>query len=256
MRSSRSHLFLVGIACAAVALPASDARADLGPELEGVGIGFGVAFGLADIGFLAYDIHAIVNGEEPEQDVHIARAILFMPQGLLSSMALVFGQHDGNSRDWTWAALGPAIFGNAMATYGMWSVPTARLPMEQRFGLSFIIGADLALTAGAISSAFRGDRRATPWLAIPELVIGAATAVPCFVQTARDRTHRVEWASLGTWSSLVAVHGAVSTGLWATDDDEHPPESSAAARRRGGPSWMILPAPVGGAPGLMAAGAF
>lgn len=262
MRLTRSSVLAAAALTAAALLPAREARAGLGPEAEGVGIGFAVAFGLADIGFLSHDVHAMVTGVEPTEGVHTGRSIFFMPQGALSSMVLVFGQHASNSLEWTWGALGPAIFTNAMTTYGMWSWASTELPIEQRFGLSFLVGADLALTAGAISSAFRADHTATPYLAIPELAYGVGSAVPCFVQTALDAEHRVEWATLGVWSSVIAIHGAVSTGLWASGANQASANgaSGRSSSASSGPSWTLTPTPLSDGrhsmPGLMAAGRF
>ncbi|MFO0618481.1 MAG: hypothetical protein U0414_38160 [Polyangiaceae bacterium] len=260
MRSAGASILAGAVLAACALLPTREARADLGPEAEGVGIGFAVAFGLADIGFLSYDIHAMATDVEPEEEVHVARSILFAPQGALSSMVLVFSQHETHGLEWTWGALGPAIFTNAMATYGMWSAASPRLPMEQRFGLSFLIGADLALTAGAISSAFREDHTATPYLAIPELAYGLASAVPCFIQTARDGEHRVEWASLAVWSSAIAIHGATSVGLWASGASSPNTASGRSSTASDGPSWSLAPTPLSdgrhSVPGLMASGSF
>lgn len=239
---------------------ASEARADVASGFAASGLGIGGALVLTDLGFLAYDAIVVEDDNEPIEGVMIAQTAVWAPQMAVTNALMIWGQIDReHGALFTLAGLVPAAFTTGMTTFGAWSLANQSVDVASRFGVSFMIGANFALTAGAVTSAFVHDHVASPYLAIPEIVIGSVQAVPSFVQAARDPDHRAAWLGLGAWSTVLAIHGAVSAGVWSTatepakdaDDPERPPT---------GVSWTIAPTVyTEGArslPGLMAAGAF
>lgn len=200
----------LALAAAIFGLPASDALAGPGDAFAVAGLGVG-AVGIVDVGFFAYDIWQIEDDNEPAEGAMIAQTAVWAPQMALTNALIVAGQIDQESGPvLTLVGLVPAVFSTGMTTFGAWSLANKDVPAGPRFGVSFMIGANFVLTTGAITSAFVGNHAASPWLSIPEIAVGAAQAVPSFVQAARDPDHRAAWIGLGAWSTAIVAHGAVS----------------------------------------------
>lgn len=208
---------------AAVAVPAVDAHAGgVGDAFAAAGLGVG-AVGIVDIGFLAYDVSLVGDDDEPDDGAMIAQTAVWAPQMALIDAVVVVGQVDReHGAVLTLAGLIPAVFATGMTTFGAWSLANKDVPVGPRFGVSFMVGANFVLSAGAITSAFVADHVAAPWLSIPEIAIGAAQAVPSFVQAARDPDHRAAWIGLGAWSTAILAHGTVSAVVAA---NAPPPDS-------------------------------
>lgn len=229
-------------AAALAAIPAAESSASPGDAFAAAGIGVG-AVGIVDLGFLAYDVMVIEDDNEPNEGAMIAQTAVWAPQMALANTLIVVGQVDQeHGAIFTLAGLVPAVLSTGMTTFGAWSLANQDVPVGPRFGVSFMVGANFALTAGAITSAFVGDRAARPWLAIPEIAIGAAQAVPSFVQAARDPDHRAAWLGLALWSTAIATHGTVSAVVSANarhaDDDA---VATTAKKKRSAPPVLVVP---------------
>ncbi len=210
------------LAAAIAAIPAAEASASPGDAFAAAGLGVG-AVGIVDVGFLAYDVLVVEDDNEPDEGAMIAQTAVWAPQMALANALIILGQVDQESGPvLTLAGLIPAVVSTGRTTFGAWALANHDVPVGPRLGVSFMVGANFVLTAGAITTAFVGDHVATPWLAIPEIAIGSAQAVPSFVQAARDPDFRAAWIGLGAWSTAIAVHGAVSVAVSAgtrTSDD-------------------------------------
>lgn len=233
----------LGLAAAAIAaIPASEALAGAGDAFAVAGLGVG-AVGIVDIGFLAYDVWQIEDDNEPDEGAMIAQTAVWAPQMALANALIVVGQVDKESGPvLTLVGLVPAVFTTGMTTFGAWSLANHDVPAGPRFGVSFMIGANFVLTTGAITTAFVGHHVASPWLAIPEIAIGSAQAVPSFVQAARDPDHRAAWIGLGAWSTAIVAHGAVSAVISAndrtSDDDVARPDGK---KKEAGLPFVVAP---------------
>ncbi|MFO0612488.1 MAG: hypothetical protein U0414_07865 [Polyangiaceae bacterium] len=247
------------VVAALSAWPAAEARAGAADGFAVAGLGVG-AVGIVDVGFLAYDVLELQDDNEPAEGAMIAQTAVYAPQMVLTNALLVLGQTDTeNGAVFTLVGLVPAAFSAGMTSFGAWSLANHEVPVAPRLGVSFLVGANLALTTGAFTSAFTESHVATPFLAFPELVLGTAQAVPAFVQAARDPAFRGAWIGLGAWSTAIAAHGAVSVGAWATAPAK-PKDSAPLAARRSTFHWMVAPTAVTdgavASPGVQLFGAF
>lgn len=261
----RAHV-LGSVAAVVAALASHDARADV-PEGVVVALGIlGVTFGLGDIAFVAYDGVQAYDGVEPSEGVMIAQALVTGPQIAAGATLMAFGQIEVED-NWpiTLVTIVPATFVNGLFIFSAWSADGSSIPVAPRLGVSMMIGADLTLTMGAVFSAIVKPHYAALALAVPEMLIGTAQAIPSFVQAARDPGHFAGWFALGSWSAALSVHGALSAAAYASGIGR-PKYESATPRKPGElPTWTFAPAMLKapwstgsepGAPGVVVGGRF
>lgn len=271
MRAAR----LVGSALviASVAL-GREARADVDEGVVVAGAIVGVGFGLADFGFLTYDIIQARDDVEPSEGAMIAGSVVTAPQFALGLLMMTFAQVDRDDAGpvVTLVALVPTAFVTGLLTFSAWSLEGSTLPLGTRLGVSMMIGANAALTIGATAASIVEPHYASPFLAVPELLVGAAQAAPSFVQAVRDPSHFGSWMALGIWSSAISVHGALSLvadayriGQPKYEGRATPTVARSSPPRATAPSWSFAPAMIrppwstderGDAPGIVAAGTF
>ncbi len=235
-RTAIAALSFVAAGAAARTAAASDDEA----ILAGAAV---LGFGAADMVFANYDVLHALRGERPSRGWAIAETAVTAPQAIVLNVVVAVGagERDGDIPV-TWLLL-PTIGVTAMSMHGSLSAGVGRddLDPAAALGFSFAIATDLALTAGALGPAVRGElahrgpATAAIVLSLPVVALGGYF-------TARDDENRAAWVALTAWSSALLVHGAVSL-LKGRDD------VSAALPLR------LSPALVGGAPGVVAAGA-
>ncbi|MFO0613892.1 MAG: hypothetical protein U0414_14975 [Polyangiaceae bacterium] len=228
----------------------------------------GTAFGLADIGFFAYDIVQANDETEPTEGAMIAQSLVTGPQAAVGVLMMTFGQVDEDGGPAiTLAALAPATLANGLLTFGAWSLEGSRLSVGTRLGISMMIGADAALTTGALTASIIRPHYATPYLAVPEIILGSAQAIPSFVMAARDPSHFGSWMALGIWTSALTVHGTLSlvANVAGIERERSYSSNQPAAARGARATWTAAPALIrppwrmdggGHSPGVLFAGQF
>lgn len=256
------HVIGSAIVASSLALPA-EARAEPSDEFIVASIVVGAAFGLADTVLLSYDMVQASEEIEPDKRWMIAQTVITVPQvavgAFMSSFAQVDDDRDGAPL-MTLVGLPATTLANGLLVFGVWSLDGSPLALDARMGISMLVGLNTTLTIGALTATFVKPRFSRVHLAVPELLFGAAEAIPSFVQAAADRAHTKEWMGLGLWSSVLAAHGALSLFASAGDlgrDDGYSTADSG--------SWAFAPAVLrppwrmdggGHSPGIVAAGQF
>jgi hypothetical protein len=206
----------------------SPARAGDEEELTLFVLGGSVAAtaGGAAIAFTAYSGRTAANDEQPSESWMTAQTIVGGGEALLLN-GLVAGLSADGDEGTELVALPFAIWTTALGTYGAWGLgaPDSFKPAE-RFGVSWLVGADLAFTSSAVGYALDG-RLAPLWMSIPEVGASAPQAIAAFIKSAGDERGRAGWVALGVWSSLLTAHGVVSmigSGAgWGDDETYYPP---------------------------------
>lgn len=209
------------VAMGALLLPASEARASDDVPLIILGVTLiGGAFG-ADVAFTAYDLGKAPNNKEPDLKWMTAQTIVTAPQAILGHVPMVFGAVEKNDSEIAALFLPASIWGNQMATFGAWSIASQRVRPGPRYGVSWLIGADLPLSTAALASFFNENGYGRPWLSVSELIICTPQVVLGTYEAVHEPGSRAGWVSIAAWSGALAVHGTVSLILHVT----HKPES-------------------------------
>ncbi len=206
----------------------SPARAGDEEELTLFVLGGSVAAtaGGSAIAFTAYSGRTAAKNEAPSEGWMTAQTIVGGGEALLLN-GLVAGLSADGDEGTELLALPFAIWTSALGTYGAWGLgaPDSFKPAD-RFGASWLVGANLGFTSAAFGYALDG-RLAPIWMSIPEVGASAPQAIAAFIKSAGDERGRAGWIALGVWSSLLTVHGAFSmigTGAgWGDDDTYYPP---------------------------------
>lgn len=214
------------LALGALVLPAREARADdTGVIVLAVALA-GSAFG-ADVAFTAYDLGKAPNNKEPDLKWMTAQTIVTSPQAVLGHVPMVFGAVEKDSPEIAALFLPASIWANQMATFSSWSMASQRVLPGPRYGVSWLIGADLPLTTGAVASLFSDEHYGKAWLDVSEMILCTPQVVLGGYEIARDHENRGGWVALTAWSGTLLLHGTVSLVLAATHkkggDDPNPP---------------------------------
>lgn len=183
------------------------------------------AFG-ADVAFTAYDINKMKDNKEPDFKWMTAQTIVTSPQAVLSHIPMVLGSVEKKDPELALLFLPAAMWGNQMATFGAWSMGSQSVKSGPRYGVSWLIGTNLPLTTGAISSIANDLHVSRPWLAIPEMALTAPQVVAGVYQGVHDKNNRPGWIAIAAWSGALFVHGTVSlvVSLTHKESDDPPPE--------------------------------
>lgn len=269
MRASRLVAAAVVVASLAVS---REARADVDEGIVVAGAIVGVTFGLADFGLLTYDLIQARDEVEPSEGAMIAQSVVTAPQVAAGLLLMTFAQVDRDDAGpvVTLVALAPTAYVTGLLVFSTWSLEGSTLPLGTRVGVSMMVGANTALTIGALAASIAEPHYAGPFLAVPEVIVGAAQAAPSFVQAVRDPAHFGSWMSLGLWSSAISVHGALSLvadayRIGKPKYDEGRATPTVARSPLSPASWSFAPALIrppwrtdgrGDAPGVVAGGTF
>lgn len=207
------RIVLPFVAACGLLLPAREARASDDVPVIIVAVTLvGAAFG-ADVAFTAYDIGKARKNVEPDVKWMTAQTIVTSPQAVLGHVPMVFASVDKNDGEIAGLFLPASIWGNELATYGAWSLASKEVKPGPRYSVSWLIGADLPLTTGAISSLFTDEHYAKPWLSISEIALCSPQVALGVYQGIHDPTNRAGWIGIAAWSGTLAVHGVVSLAL-------------------------------------------
>ncbi|MFO0614916.1 MAG: hypothetical protein U0414_20170 [Polyangiaceae bacterium] len=204
-------------AVAAIALPPREARADDSAALVITAVALVSATFGWDVAFTAYDASHAVDEQEPDFGWMVAETAVTSPQTILGSIPIVLSQleeKDDIAVLYGIAALPLSVWANAMATFSVWSMSNPSVEVGPRFGVSWMVGANLTLSTGAIASAFSDCRCTKPWLSIPTVLTGAGETIGSIYQAVNDKPHRAAWIGLSAWSGVLTLHGAGSLISW------------------------------------------
>jgi hypothetical protein len=184
---------------------------------------------IADASATTIDAMDAFRGTSSERGFYAMELAIAAPQAAGFSLAPYFFHIDRWSPAENLLLLLPfQAWSTALATHGAWSLASTSLPSNARLGVSFLVGANWALTTTAIGCASWGDPSPLE-VAVTEVGVGGSEAIFSFVRAAGDETHTVEWVLLGTWSSLILAHGIVSlVDAPSADTDERPASARAA----------------------------
>lgn len=236
---------VAALACAATLLAAPlSARADDADAFAASMAGSAtLALFVVDVGFLGYDL-SVSQDSHADSGVMTAQTIVAAPQAILLDALFAYGQvDDDDSAAFTLGAMVPAMWMNSMTTFGAWTLSSEELPGSDRLAASFLIGSSATFTTGAVTSLFRDDHLATPYLSIPEIAVQGAEAFGCFAWGAGDGAHRAEWLALGAWSTLLTAHGVVSVVGWAQGPGRAADAKREASRAPGTAPWSLAVSP-------------
>ncbi len=103
-----------------------------------------------------------------------------------------------------------SIWGNQMASFAVWSMATPSVDVGSRYAVSWMIGANLTFSTGAVASAFSECRCTKPWFAIPSLLTATGETIGSIYQAVNDVPHRNAWIGMSAWSGVLALHSAGS----------------------------------------------
>ncbi len=210
-------LGVLGVLCAM--LPARSARADwgsdLGRSIENFLL-FTTASLIADATFSIHDGVLLHNGERQATGWAIAETALTAPQAIALDSALAYVHARGDDDELIpidVLTIIPATWTSQLATHGIWSLASDKVRIEDRYGLSWAIGANLTLTVGAVSGAI-GKRLPGPVFGIMEMVGTAPSiGVGLYRSIGHPDADRHAWIALTAWSSALFMHGLLSTAI-------------------------------------------
>lgn len=197
----------------ALALPAHEARADDSVPLIITAVTLVSATFGWDVAFTAYDASHAVDNEEPDFGWMVAQTAVTSPQAVLGGVPMVLSQleDEGQQAAYFGIPLMPAsIWGNQMASFAVWSMASPSVDVDARYGVSWMIGANLTFSTGAIASAFSECRCTKPWFAIPALLTTAGETIGSIYQSVKDVPHRNAWIGMSAWSGVIMLHSAGS----------------------------------------------
>lgn len=211
-RTGVARFIAAGALIAALA-PARAAHADDAVPLIITGITLiGATFGW-DVAFTAYDASHAVDGEEPDFAWMVAQTAVTSPQAVLGSVPMVLSQLEDRSD--TAALFGvpflPAsVWANQMATFAVWSMASSSVDVGSRYGVSWMIAANLTFTTGAVASAFSDCHCTKPWFAVPTAAVAVGETIGSVYQAVNDVPHRAAWIGMSAWSGVLSLHAAGS----------------------------------------------
>jgi hypothetical protein len=122
-----------------------------------------------------------------------------------------------------------ASWTTALATFGTWSVAEDRGDIAQRFGTSWLVGMNSALSSAALGAAV-DERFSSPWISIPTIAATTPSAIYTAVRASEDAGERGTWIAMTVWSGVIGAHAIVSLfdAVLSDDEDEldivYPPE--------------------------------
>lgn len=209
----------------AVSVTSVEARADDFSEVFLAISGGALLFG-ADVAFTAVNVRAAVEQEELEEGWMIAQTIVTAPQAVIGDGLMVYGASVRDDQEVV-ALLAPvSLWLNTLATFSTWSLASRRTEVSDRFGVSWLLGANITLTAAAFGGTISNETGHIPSLgvSIPELLIAIPETIGCAYASSQDEQGRSGWIALTAWSGALVIHGTVSLILELGRDDVSPPE--------------------------------
>ncbi len=182
---------------------------------------------LADGSFTVLSGLAAAQGRELDKGVYVAQTVVAAPQALGFSMAPFFFDIVKWKPVENALLLLPAqIWSSTLMTHGLWSSVSSSVEPLPRFGVSAMIGANLAFTADAFGCLFW-----TRWnpieIGVPQAILMSAELSLSIERMVNDPDHRGEWAGLMAWSAIMGAHGVASIADGVISN--RPGESSYAA---------------------------
>jgi hypothetical protein len=248
----RLRYVAVGLVALTLALtPARRARADgLGGVAE-IFVGGVVLVGavvVAGVVFTANDAYRAGNDEPSSSGWHIGEAVHGVGAGLGFDIAAgVMGHDEGGGGGTTFTTF-VGMWASTLAVHGIWGQVDASHPRPQ-LGISAAIGANLALTSGAIGVLSSGSRSTVPFGVLEILATTPALVVGIRTLADRDRGDKPAWAALTAWSGVLFAHGVAAFTVGVV------PQPVAKRARL---PFVLAPAQIGvhRAPGVVAVGAF
>jgi hypothetical protein len=234
-----------------VLTPARRARADgLGGFAE-VLVGGVVLVGavvVAGVAFTANDAYRAGNNEPSSSGWHLGEAIYGVPVGLgFNICAGYLGHEEGGGGGTTFTTF-VGMWASTLAVHGIWGQVDASHPRPQ-LGISAALGANLALTSGAIGVLSSGSRNTVPFGVLE--ILGTAPTIAVGVHALADPAigDKPAWAALTAWSGVLFAHGVAAFVIGVVPQP---------APKRARLPFTLAPAAIGvhRAPGLVAIGAF
>lgn len=225
-RLPRVAVCAAGIACfAASSLTTIEARADDFAEAFIAVSGGALLFG-ADVAFTAVNVRAAIEQEDLEEGWMIAQTIVTAPQAVLGDGLMAFGASQDSDQEIVALFLPASIWLNSLATFSTWSLASRQTEVDDRLGVSWMLGANLTLTAAALGGTLSSDTGHVPSLAVsvPELLIAIPETIGCAYAISGDDRARGGWIALTAWSSALVIHGTVSLILEGVRGDVPPPD--------------------------------
>lgn len=224
-------LSLAPITALLVAAPAS-ASADEGSTIiAGLSV-LALTVG-SDVAFTAYDIGRVRDGKTPDLAWMTAQTILTVPQAVALNGVVAAAAADEDDAALALLAVPLASWTTALATFSTWSVADERGDIAQRFGTSWLVGMNGALSSAALGAAI-DERFSSPWIAIPTVAATTPSAIYSAVRASEDAGERGTWIAMTVWSGVIGTHAIVSLFDAAFSDEEdeldivYPPEPDGA----------------------------
>ncbi|MFO0611742.1 MAG: hypothetical protein U0414_04075 [Polyangiaceae bacterium] len=243
----RNRALSVGLVAALVALTSSrDARADDGPlyalgemfkDSPTLAIVTSSVVVLADASFTTVDGVAATKRQELGVGFSATEAIVATPQALGFALAPFFFDISRWEPGETLGLLIPfQAWSAALATHGFWSLAPNAVEQPGRVGVSFLVGANWALTTTAFGCLSWG--KGSPG-ALAALEIGFSTpeAVLAIERAVDDPDHGAEWGALSAWSLVILAHG-IGSAFTAKRSPDYV-EGAAAARAAWAPYFTM-----------------
>jgi len=210
--------FLALVACTlptrtAFADAYSDMKSDVGKSLENI-FYLTAASLVVDVTFTIHDASLQWQDKRQSTGWAIAETVLTLPQVGVLNYGLIWAHSKGDDDDvlaMDALAVVPAIWTSQLATHGIWSLASDKVRLDDLYGVSWAIGANLTFTMGAVSGIF-GKRLGGPLLGIMEMVgTTPSIAVGLYRSFGRVDADQPAWIALTAWSGALWLHGLAST---------------------------------------------
>jgi hypothetical protein len=190
-------------------------------EVDGVDvlIGLAVAVVMTDVVFSVRDIVAVAEDEQPGLGWAVAESIVNAPVSVtLSAITAGLAAEDEDEGVLAIAVAAPTAWASTLAAHGLWAAIDSDAHPGALFGISAVIGANLAFTMLALGSSIDG-RESPPPVAVFEMLGAVPGTVIGSVELARGETKQGLWIGLTAWSGAIFAHGLVSLCVSAATDD-------------------------------------
>ncbi len=209
---------------------------------------------LSDAGFTTLDAIDARRGVDTSKAVATFEAVVATPQAIGFSLApFFFDINRWRPTENLLLLLPSQIWTSMLATHGVWTTASTRLPPKDRLGVSALIGIDWAFTLTGVGCLSREI-----WypmeVGIAGSVLTSITMSLSIERAVHDSAHKAEWGSLAAWS-IVPLFYSVGSILGRLDNQGSRNYDRVDERRTATPRLVPYVVPEDGGASIGIAGA-
>ena len=177
---------------------------------------------ITDIVFATYGIAVAGKGELPSPGWTIAETVFTVPQTVAANIfyGAIAGKDDDDAV--RVLALIPTMGVSILSTHGIWGTASTTVRPGVLAGSSIAVGANIALSTGAIAAAGNGHLSGRAVGITTMLLTAPQVAAASVIAANSPSSDRAGWIALSAWSGTLFVHGLVSAIRGHGSNDPQP----------------------------------